>query len=60
MPCIGDPGDVFGKDVFGKDVFGKDVFGKAVERRNFLHPHCNNIAGSALVIEHHRNTGSSP
>jgi hypothetical protein len=29
-------------------------------RRNFLRHRCNNIAGSASVIEHHRNTGRSP
>jgi hypothetical protein len=28
--------------------------------KNFLRHCCNNIAGTALVIEHHRNTGRSP
>jgi hypothetical protein len=30
------------------------------KRRNTLRHRCNNIAGSALVLKHHRNTGRSP
>jgi hypothetical protein len=30
------------------------------KRRNSLPRRCNNIAGAALVLKHHRNSGRSP